>query len=268
MNGFLALAAMTLSTALAASPGDLPAELPPAEEAAALRAASGTGMRIFEHDRAAAAATDALGRERAFRRDRGGRGWITEAQDDGILVTFLGAGAEGEPVARFRVRVDREGRVVGRPSVLETPQPLNDFEAAAARARALAVETGFAPCTERYNAVVLPAGEGLDAWVAYLLPGTTRRNVVPVGGTYRVDIGLAAGAVALRPYTRTCIQLENEPRAVGLMITHLLDAVPTEVHVFWSLWAGKPIYVATPPNGAVWAVEGASVRNVSRGQGR
>lgn len=120
------------------------------------------------------------------------------------------------------------------------------------------------PCSKNYNSVVLPSGAtpGTD-WNVYLLPGTTKHNVVPIGGTYRMEID-GAKVVSQRGFTRTCIALQSEPEAVGLMITHLLDPIPTEVHVFWSLWAKKPIYVATPPNGTIWIVDGNKIGLVER----
>ena len=48
------------------------------------------------------------------------------------------------------------------------------------------------------------------------------------------------------------------------MITHLLDPIPTEAHVFWSLWARKPMYVATPPNGTIWVVDDGKIKLVER----
>jgi hypothetical protein len=32
--------------------------------------------------------------------------------------------------------------------------------------------------------VILPTDDNEDAWVVYLLPGTTQRGIVPAGGTY------------------------------------------------------------------------------------
>jgi hypothetical protein len=238
----------------------LPAELPPAEEAAALRAAEATGMAIYRHDRAAAVATDAALRVRAFKKDKRVRGWITEERDGAILVTFLDA----SPAAIYRATVAGNGKVAGDVAVLESPAPLSVFEAGAATARTAALGSVFQPCTDSYNAVVLP-GASENRWVVYLLPGTTRHDVVPVGGTYRIEI--EAGAVAAqRGFTRSCIALPDDPRAVGLMMTHLLDATPTEAHVYWSLWAGKPMYLATPPNGTVWSIEQGRIERVERGE--
>jgi hypothetical protein len=49
------------------------------------------------------------------------------------------------------------------------------------------------------------------------------------------------------------------------MITHLLDAVPTEAHVYWSLWAGTPMYLSTPPTGGLWAIESGAIRKIESG---
>ena len=55
---------------------------------------------------------------------------------------------------------------------------------------------------------------------------------------------------------------------VGLFATHLLDPVPTEVHVFWNLWTGIPLYIATPPNGTIWKISKGAISLVKRGKQR
>lgn len=244
-----------LATAQALLPEDVSTEV-----LARVRAAEQTGREIFRHDQAASAATDALFEVRGFKRNRQLRGWITEAKGDRVLVTYIGQAKGGQPTARYRVWVDSQGRVEGKPSVLREPEPLTPFEAAAARAQSQEVE--FQPCAERYNAVVLPAGESLQKWRKYLLPGTTQHGIVPLGGSYRADIDLATGETEVRGYTKTCIQLESPREAVGLMVSHLLDPEPTEVHVFWSLWAGKPMYVAITEPRTLWSIEEGKIRPV------
>jgi hypothetical protein len=86
--------------------------------------------------------------------------------------------------------------------------------------------------------------------------------VVPIGGTYRLETS-GSSVISQRGFTRSCIALQSDTSAVGLMITHLLDPVPTEAHVFWSLWASKPMYVATP-DGTLWIVEGGKIGLVER----
>ena len=237
----------------------LPKELPADQEAVALKTAETTGLTIYRHDQAAAVATDAALKLRQFKKDKRVKGWITEEQLDQIVVTFI----DQVPAALYRVAVSKDG-VAGAVMALETPVSLTPYEAGAAAARTAALASKFQPCSENYNSVVLPSpNTNENDWVVYLIPGTTKNDVVPVGGTYRVDVS-GSNVVSQRGFTRTCIALQTDPRAVGLMITHLLDPIPTEAHVFWSLWAKKPMYVATPPNGTIWVVDGNNVKLVER----
>jgi len=243
--------------------GEAPAEIPvPKElsseqEAAAIRFAETTGIAMYRHDQAASVATDAALKLREFREDKRVRGWITQERDGQIVVTFLDA----TPAALYRIPVPANG-VAGDVVVLESPTPLSAYESGAAAARANALKAPFQACSKGYNSLVMPAASAAGGdWVVYLLPATTRNDIVPIGGTYRIETN-ASGITGMRPFTRSCIALQMPADAQGLMITHLLDAVPTEAHVFWSLWADKPLYVSTP--GGVWAVERGTIRRVER----
>ena len=235
--------------------GDSPAPAAGAGSGSPFSAIEARGRTIFEHDRAAAVATDVAMAQRSFKRDRRVRGWLTEARDGGIVVTFI----DEAPNALYRVLVS----AAGEPSPLlplETPAPLSAFEAGAATARRLALESSFQPCSKTYNTVVLPEPSSDDSWIVYLLPGTTRHNEVPIGGTYRVEV--KEGAVAgQRAFTRSCIVLGRGPDVAGMAVTHLLDPTPTEAHVHWSLWAETPMYVSTQQG--LWAIEQGKVRPVS-----
>ena len=260
MNRHFIAFLLALSCLVARADEPLPSALPADQEAAALRAAESTGLAIYRHDHAAAIATDAALKIRAFKKDKRVRGWVTEEREGLITVTFV----DQMPMALYRATVSSAGDLVGDVAVLESPTPLTEFEAGAAAARALALATEFQPCSEKYNSVVLPLNDGISQkWSVYLLPATTKDNVVPIGGTYRIETD-DASVVARRAFTRTCIALPTDPRAVALMVTHLLDATPTEAHVFWSLWAHKGMYVATPPNGTIWSIEGGKIRLVER----
>ncbi len=255
------LAAALFATCIAAQADDPPpAELPPDQEAAALRSAEATGATIFEHDRAAAVATDAALAIPEIRKDARVKGWITEERGDNIVVTFI----DEAPAALFRVTVSAAGDVIGEVERLEAPESLTAFESGAVVARTVALASGFEPCSERYNSVVLPVADAPGRWVVYLLPATTRNDVVPIGGTYRVETD-GQGVLSRRGFTRSCIALQNDASAVGLFVTHLLDSTPTEAHVFWGLWVGKALFVSTPPNGTLWQVEGGKIGLVERG---
>lgn len=245
---------------LALAQEDAPAPMDDAQIAQALLDAEATGRAIYLHDQAAALASDAVMTLKAFRQDgKQGRlgGWITEQRDEGIVVTFLSSDAE--PRARYRVTVGSEGRVIGDPQALAESAPLTPYELGAARARNTAAHAEFAPCSRSYNTVVLADPREGGGWIAYLLPGTTKHGVIPIGGSYRLDMD-ATGLQRLkqRPFTKTCIALESPPEdkareTVAVMITHLLDPVPTEVHVFWSLWSRTPMFVVTSEGN--WLIE-------------
>jgi hypothetical protein len=256
----LACAALLFVCLAAAANDDLPQALPPDQEARTIAAAEATGRAIFEHDRAAAVATDVALAQRAFKRDRRVRGWLTEATEDGIAVTFI----DQTPSAIYRVLVSPAGKP-GPLLALEAPEPLSALEADAAAARAAALAAPMQPCSKHYNAVVLPSEAGAGSgWIVYLLPGTTRHDAVPIGGTYRIEVRGGA-VVSQRAFTRSCIALNRGPKVGAMMITHLLDAVPTEAHVYWSLWADTPMYVSTPPADGLWAIESGAIRKIESG---
>ena len=100
----------------------VPQELPPQDEQAALRSAEAMGLTIYKHDHAAAVATDALGALGILKSDKRGRGWITESQGEGILVTFISGDANEVPQALYRVSVSKEGEVTGPPQELKVPE--------------------------------------------------------------------------------------------------------------------------------------------------
>lgn len=229
------------------------------QEAATLHADEVVGRAMYLSDRAAAVATDAALELDAFRKDSRIRGWVTQAHDDTVTVTFIDA----KPSALYRATVSNAGKLVGKVEAYATPQPLSPFEAGAAAARAVALGAKFQPCSERYNTVVLLLGDlSAGKWLVYLLPATKQSGLIPIGGTYRVTVDHGTIA-AQRPFTKSCIALEDDPRAVGLMISHLLDPTPTEVHVFWSLWAHKDLYVSTER--ATWAIHDGRIRLVETG---
>lgn len=248
---------------------DTPAPLDDAQVTKALLDAEAAGRAIYLHDQAAAVASDATTRLKAFRQDgKQGRlgGWITEQREEGIVVTFVSS--EPVPRAKYRATVSADGRVVGGADALAEPTALTEYELGAAHARSTAATASFEPCSRAYNTVVLPGANDAGGWTAYLLPGTTQHGVVPIGGSYRLDLDASGKSILKqRPFTRTCIALERPPEdkareIVAMMITHLLDPTPTEVHVFWSLWARTPLYVATSEGN--WLIEEGRISLKSR----
>lgn len=253
-----ALAFSLFFSSLGASAQDVTLhKLSPEEETAALRSAEQMGAALFHHDRAGAVATDAALKVRAFKKDKRVRGWITEQREGQIVVTFI----DQAPLALYRIAVSAEGHA-GTVVALEPPEALSDFERGAAAARSAAVASSFEACSEKYNSVVLPADANGD-WLVYLLPATTKKNIVPFGGTYRLTVS-GSNILSKRAFTRSCIALDNNPKSVGLMITHILDPVPTEVHVFANLWAKKPLFVTIAPLRTLWSITDGQIKSAER----
>ncbi len=237
-----------------------PPRLSAGQERAALAEAQERGQALFRHDRAAWIGTDALSAHTQGRMDDRVRGYLTEEHDDQLILTFH----DGAAAALFRVRMRSADFQLIQLDVLEPPQPLSDYEAAALRARQAPSLDGLGWCAARYNTVVLPApGPKLDAWWVYFMPGTTQADSVPVGGFYRFEVRKGR-VVGKRAFTKTCLNLQKPANAAGLFVTHLMDPVPTEVHVFTSLWAGAPLFVGTAPENTVWKVQGGTVERLQR----
>jgi hypothetical protein len=258
LRPLLLLTLSLLAATAAARPSD-------ADEAR-IRAAVERGRLLFELDRAAWVTTDDM-LKRFGRRDMPIKGWVTERDGaDGYRVTYFGDGPSG-PVAWYSGRV-RGGKVTSGEVYPEAARPA--LTAAQLRLRQAAdVARGFTeyrPCTPaRFNVAVVPA-ESADAPLdAYLLSAQTVATVYPVGGHYLLRVGPDGRVLSHRRFMNSCMNVDtaSQPKGattVGLMLSHLLDPVPTEIHVWSSLAMRKPIFVATTDPQRVWSVEGSRIR--------
>ncbi|TDK23143.1 hypothetical protein E2F46_12330 [Luteimonas aestuarii] len=219
-----------------ATPPPIPDDLQPA-----VLAAEETGRRLQRLDRAAWIATDVMQADRSARRlRRSVRGWITEATGTGTRVSFHDGSQPARPV--YIVDVDQ----TGRSSVVDVAEGAA-FDAGAQamiRARNAALSQAFLQCSRTYNSVVFPKDEEIHV---YLMPGTKQHHVYPAGGHHLFVFDAEGSALrSNRKFTNGCIDLGGGgERMAALMVTHLLDPQPTEIHVFISLNAPIPLMVAT-----------------------
>lgn len=65
--------------------------------------------------------------------------------------------------------------------------------------------------------------------------------------------------VDMSPSTKTCLLVPSEGDSIPFA-THLISNVPTEFHVFLSLYHEEPIYVSTSIG--LWSVEAGKVTQV------
>jgi hypothetical protein len=236
-----------------------------AQEESALRKALDRGILIYAYDQAAWHGTDDM---QTKIKDSGKLlgGWIVDGPAEAPELIFHDKN-EADPqavyVAQFRDNKLVSSRVLGSGEDRRLSPERKAIIAARKAARAALMANKASACVEQpFNTVVLPPADGSPMLVYYLTPQTDP-TAIPFGGHYRVEV--TDGKVgAVRPFTRSCLSMafkeDGDKELEALMVTHLLDPVPTEIHVFSSLAAGKPVYVMTTKNGRLWAVEGSRVR--------
>jgi hypothetical protein len=239
------------------------AAVSPAEEAQ-LREAARRGALLYAYDQAAWHGTDDMVARLPDYRNRVG-GWIVDGPAEAPeLVFFDQAGERPVYVARFRDGKLVSGEVVGDG---ELGEPRRRLVAARTAALDALARSGSKGCSQAsMNSVVLPpAGPGEPTLVYVLTPQRTM-DAFPFGGHYLIPVDATGRAGPIRRFTKTCIELGLKPDASGskpaaLVISHLLDPVPTEIHVFSSLAARLPVIVATLDK-RVWVVDGTRIRLV------
>ncbi|HEX4739302.1 MAG TPA: hypothetical protein VH331_17265 [Allosphingosinicella sp.] len=249
-----------------------PAAAPPAQqqmsgaEAAAVHQAAERGALIYAYDQAAWHGTDDLAAKMPDYQTRVG-GWIVDGPAEAPELVFFDKN-EADPQALF-VADFRDNRLVSSkvlgPADSRTLSPARKALIAALRtAKRALVQSGFKACKpELFNSVVLPPAKAGDPILIYFLTPQTVTQSVPFGGHYLFEIGPDGKVVGQRRFTNTCLEMPLNPpdgaKSAGIGVTHLLDPVPTEIHVFTSLTTHLPVFVATASNKHLWKVDGSAI---------
>lgn len=249
---FLAALALAISAPAAAAPD--------ASETAALDRAARVGERIFFYDLDAWQGSDDLV-AKLPNAHQIVRGWIVDGPIDDAELVFYGQTAAGLRIV-YSARFNREKLVSshvygdGDDAVL-SPARLAMIAARDAAALAIA-QQHTPPCNSAvFNTVVLPPDAPGGPTHVYFLSPQSNDASVPAGGHYLIDVSAAGQAGPQRAFTNSCIDLpvteKDGTKPVALYITHLLDPLPTEIHVYAALLAGLPLYVSA--GGRTWDVD-------------
>jgi hypothetical protein len=246
------------------------------EYRAAIERAERLGTTLYVHDSAAWRATDELVRRHLLPKDRRVRGWITAMSDtsDAVIVTFVGE-LHGAPHALYRVSVPAgDGKLEF--AALKPARPLTEGERASFAARSLAMDAlgrEQQRCADQYNTVVLPIRDGDEPVIlVYLLAATAEPDVVVAGGHLRFAISPDGATIEeQRAFTKSCLVVSTKivpdrEDVKGMMLTHLLDPTPTEIHVFLSRTYHRPFFIATAENNLLWKVDGSTIELVDTGE--
>lgn len=241
---------------LAVAANDQP--LSEAEQVAVQRALD-RGLALHRYDEAAWHTTDAL---REDIEDLGSSrigGWVVTPIDGDLLTTYWrrdGESFRGVYSAVWTGQEVRERTILSASDSALNKEQLDLIGAIQAIRREDAMRCGDKP----FNIVALPSEDSGGPIAVYALTPQTSFAAIPFGGHHRFEV--KGGQIAAkRSFTNSCLTIPLENLADGggpteaLYVTHVLDPVPTELHVFSVFAAKVPIMVRTTENDAVWAVE-------------
>jgi hypothetical protein len=223
------------------------------------------GRLLFALDRAAWVATDDARSRIANFEKSGLRGYVVDRDAQGFSVTFYGE--EGSRrVAVYRARIGGRGVVDPVSFPLGKRPDLTPREARLAGALEALRKGPIGRCTAASPniAIVPPQGER-DPIDIYVTAPQMRPGRIQFGGHERISFDSAGSEIARRPFSRTCLEVPVPPaelRQKGAMlgVNHVLDPVPTEIHVFIAMAAQQPIVVMTDGAKRSWQVTGDGIK--------
>lgn len=255
-RGFVAALALTSAViAQATFAADAPKTLRP-DEQVQLQHNLALGTLLYEYDQSAWHVTDAALAAMPNAIKSQSRGYVTTPARNGFRTTFYGLdGTKYYPIYSAvwtGSKIEDERRFAGNDNLsAEELRLIEDRRVALAGAGELVM------CSKaRPNIIVVPDGSDPALTHVYVLTPQTSNGHFPAGGHHRIDVS-GGKVVATRDFTKHCVDLEvpgGDKKPVGLIVTHLLDPVPTEIHVFTVFATRLPLFVGVP-DGRLYGVE-------------
>jgi hypothetical protein len=196
-------------------------------------------------------------------------GWIAVPEANAVTVIFYAAAANGAPpTSVYRVSIVG-GRVTGRQTFLSGNRPpLGPHEARMAAARAATDALDHHPCgSDEFNVFVVPPAAPDAPIDVYQLSPQTERGHFPLGGHFKSTIAPDGSVVASAALSATCAGLAVPEIVAGqeahpIPVTDETDPLPTELHVFLSIWTRHPLVVAAGDPRRLFAVTGEAIAPV------
>ena len=162
-------------------------------------------------------------------------------------------------------------RVVSRDVFLAGNRPLlGPLQARMAAARRVAAGQDHRPCGgDQFNYLVVPPTAVDGPIDVYQISPQMARGRIPLGGHFKTSVAADGSIASTRGYTNRCLDLDVPEVATGarpapLAVTHLLDPLPTEVHVLLSILAARPLVVVADDPQRLFAVTGEGIAEVPR----
>ena len=253
--------ALAIAAPLCAVPG--PAQAAPNDAlTASLQQAASRGALIYAYDQAAWHGTDDMLAKVPHPEQVIG-GWIVDGPAAAPELVFFDQN-KSDPHAVYVAEFRDSKLVSGRLLDPGDETRLSPQRVQLIKARQIGLDAFFAAkvdrCADRpYNTVVLPPVAPGAPTLIYVLTPQTDNDHIPFGGHYLVEVSADGKAAAPRPFTKSCLSMPakgGKEKSEVMTITHLLDPIPTEIHVFSSFAAHLPVVVLTTQNKRMWMVEG------------
>ncbi|HET9429463.1 MAG TPA: hypothetical protein VFO69_14005 [Allosphingosinicella sp.] len=263
--------AETAAAQVSSAPAPATGTLPPldSEQRAEMARAAARGRQIFAIARAGMLATQDMLSRVADPAAAGISGWIAEPEGNAMLVTFY-SDSDGGPVAVYRARV-LGGRAVSRETFLTGDRPrLAGLAERMARARSGSESDEHRACTDQpFNVIAIPPAAADGPIDVYRLSAPASRSRLPLGGHFRSTVAADGNVTETRGFSRGCLNVDVGEVAPGtqagpIAVTHLLDPLPTEIHVFLSLFSGRPLVIAAGDPTRLFMVAGDAIREMRR----
>jgi hypothetical protein len=250
MRFLIATLVLTFATPALAQTGDVRLD-------AQLAANLARGDDLYAYDQSAWHVADAMMAAVPDATKKLMRGYITTPDAGGYRTTFYG----GDGSERYRLysalwtwsAVTKAQIFPAADKVAVTAE-----EARLIAAKDIAVgiihELGF--CSDDPpNVAVIPGATSADPISIYLMTPQSETGAFPLGGHNRIDVK-DGRIVSKRAFTKGCITLAPKPKGgektTAMVVTHLLDPVPTEIHAFTVHTSGLPLGVGMPDGAMYW----------------
>jgi hypothetical protein len=185
-------------------------------------------------------------------------GWVATPEGAGMTVVYYAETPAG-PVAVYRGRI-AGGRIASQEVFAGANRPaLTAIQRRMAAARAAVATLDRQPCGGDFNVFVIAPATADAPVEVYKTTPQTQRGRYPLGGHFLSTVAADGTITRTRTFANRCLDLEVPVALAGtqprpLAVTHLTDPLPTEMHVFLSLWMNRPLLVATGNPDRLWTI--------------
>jgi hypothetical protein len=245
------------------------------DQQARLRSAVERGRLLYEIDIAGWVSTDAMLAKSPEARRWPIRGWLVEPAPGApgtwqVTYYLLPDGPAGDALPAFRAQV-ANGRVTSDEVVAaDARTPLSPAQMRIVRATEAARKLDLKSCTgARLNVTAIPPASETAPLELYLLTPQTQEKVYPIGGHYKAVFAPDGRLVSKRKFSNACLNMDARQAPTGpggpagMFVTHLLDPLPTEIHVLVAMQTGVPVIVGTSKKN-IWTVTPDRIEKVAR----